>query len=130
MLFRQTRHGFNGKTFRILKFRTMTVLEDGAQVVQAARNDSRVTRVGRWLRPASIDELPQLFNVLEGTMSLVGPRPHAVAHDNHYSTRISEYAFRHHMKPGLTGWAQVHGFWGETPMLRPWRRVSITTFGT
>jgi len=115
VLFRQTRHGFNGKTFRILKFRTMTVLEDGAQVVQAARNDSRVTRVGRWLRPASIDELPQLFNVLEGTMSLVGPRPHAVAHDNHYSTRISEYAFRHHMKPGLTGWAQVHGFRGETP---------------
>jgi putative colanic acid biosynthesis UDP-glucose lipid carrier transferase len=113
--FAQTRHGFNRKRFKILKFRTMSVLEDGATVAQAVRDDKRVTRLGMWLRKTSIDELPQLFNVLKGEMSICGPRPHAVAHDSYYAELISKYAFRHHMKPGITGWAQVHGYRGETP---------------
>lgn len=115
VLFRQTRHGFNGKPFRIFKFRTMLVLEDGAVVKQAQRNDNRITRVGKWLRRTSIDELPQLINVLKGDMSLVGPRPHAIAHDDYFSKLIGNYAFRHHVKPGITGWAQVNGYRGETP---------------
>jgi lipopolysaccharide/colanic/teichoic acid biosynthesis glycosyltransferase len=82
--------------------------------VQATKHDSRVTRVGYWLRRTSIDELPQLWNVLRGEMSVVGPRPHAIAHDNYYDQLIENYAFRHHVKPGLTGWAQVSGFRGET----------------
>jgi len=114
VLFMQTRHGFNGKRFKILKFRTMTVLEDGATIPQAVRGDSRVTRIGLWLRKTSIDEIPQFFNVLKGDMSIVGPRPHAVAHDSYYAELISRYAFRHHVKPGITGWAQVHGCRGET----------------
>jgi len=115
VFFMQTRYGFNGKRFRILKFRTMTVLEDGESVPQAVRGDSRVTRIGRWLRMTSIDEIPQFFNVLKGDMSIVGPRPHPVALDNHFAELISRYAFRHHVKPGITGWAQIHGFRGETP---------------
>ncbi len=115
VLFRQTRHGFNDRPFRILKLRTMRVMEDGPVIRQARRNDERVTRVGRFLRRTSIDELPQLLNVLRGDMSIVGPRPHAVAHDNYYEALIADYAFRHHMKPGLTGWAQVNGSRGETP---------------
>jgi len=114
VLFRQKRCGFNGRQFQILKFRTMTVQEDGQVVTQAKRDDSRVTPIGRWLRRTSIDELPQLFNVLQGSMSLIGPRPHAVAHDSHFDTVVRNYAFRHHVKPGLTGWAQVHGYRGET----------------
>jgi len=115
ILFRQMRCGFNGRKFKIFKFRTMSVLEDGLSIRQAASNDVRVTRIGRWLRRSSIDELPQLFNVLAGTMSLVGPRPHAVAHDNQFEKIVGKYAFRHHVKPGLTGWAQVHGHRGPTP---------------
>jgi len=115
VLFRQRRCGFNGRQFQILKFRTMTVLEDGPSVCQASESDIRVTRLGKWLRRTSIDELPQLLNVLNGTMSLVGPRPHAVAHDNHFDKVVRNYAFRHHVKPGLTGWAQVHGHRGPTP---------------
>jgi Undecaprenyl-phosphate glucose phosphotransferase len=116
-IFRQRRKGFNGREFTIYKFRTMTVMEDGDQVVQARRSDSRVTRLGRLLRQTSIDELPQLCNVLRGDMSLVGPRPHAIAHDNEYSEIIANYAFRHHVKPGITGWAQVNGCRGATPQL-------------
>jgi len=113
--FLQTRVGFNGQPFRIFKFRTMSTLDDGAVVVQATKNDKRVTHLGRLLRKLSIDEVPQLINVLRGDMSLVGPRPHALAHDNEYDRLIATYAIRHKMKPGITGWAQVNGFRGETP---------------
>ena len=115
VLFRQRRCGFNGREFYILKFRTMSVLEDGQSVCQATRGDRRITRVGKWLRRTSIDELPQLWNVLSGSMSLVGPRPHALAHDNEFDKTVRHYAVRHHVKPGLTGWAQVNGCRGPTP---------------
>jgi Undecaprenyl-phosphate glucose phosphotransferase len=113
--FLQTRIGFNGRPFKIFKFRTMSTLDDGPVVVQATRNDKRVTPLGALLRKLSIDEVPQLLNVLRGEMSLVGPRPHALAHDNEYDRLIATYAIRHKMKPGITGWAQVNGFRGETP---------------
>jgi Undecaprenyl-phosphate glucose phosphotransferase len=117
ILFTQCRSGFNGRIFRIFKFRTMTVLEDGPVIRQATRDDPRFTRLGRWLRRMNIDELPQLFNVLRGEMSLVGPRPHAAAHDCEYERQIAAYAFRYQLKPGITGWAQVHGYRGETRTL-------------
>jgi Undecaprenyl-phosphate glucose phosphotransferase len=115
VIFRQNRKGFNGQQFVMLKFRSMTVQENGDSVVQAARNDTRVTRIGKLLRSSSIDELPQLVNVLRGEMSLIGPRPHALAHDNYFEKVLQDYAFRHHVKPGITGWAQVHGLRGATP---------------
>jgi putative colanic acid biosynthesis UDP-glucose lipid carrier transferase len=117
VIFRQARRGFNGRQFNILKFRSMTTLDNGDCIQQATRDDARVTRVGKTLRKTSVDELPQLWNVLRGDMSLVGPRPHALAHDNYYDKIIGNYAYRHHVKPGLTGWAQIHGLRGETPTI-------------
>ena len=114
VFFRQRRHGYNHRLIDVYKFRSMTVAENGDHVVQAQKNDARVTRVGKFLRRTSLDELPQLFNVLKGEMSLVGPRPHAVAHNQHYRERLERYANRHCVKPGMTGWAQVNGFRGPT----------------
>jgi putative colanic acid biosynthesis UDP-glucose lipid carrier transferase len=115
VFFRQQRCGFNGRTFLIRKFRTMHVLEDGQLIAQATPQDRRVTRMGKLLRRTSFDELPQLLNVLEGSMSLVGPRPHALAHDGQFDKLVRNYAFRRRVRPGLTGWAQVHGCRGATP---------------
>jgi len=114
VLFAQRRTGYLGEHFRILKFRTMTVLEDGDTVTQACKDDQRVTRFGRWLRRSSLDELPQLWNVIVGQMSLVGPRPHALAHDAYYAAQVGNYEVRQHVKPGITGWAQVNGLRGAT----------------
>jgi undecaprenyl-phosphate galactose phosphotransferase/putative colanic acid biosynthesis UDP-glucose lipid carrier transferase len=122
VLFRQARRGQTGTPFRIFKFRTMHVLEDGPVVHQALRDDPRVTRIGRFLRSSSLDELPQLLNVLNGDMSLVGPRPHAVAHDTFYAKSIANYDVRQHVKPGITGWAQVHGLRGATADTEKMRR--------
>jgi len=121
-LFRQWRLGLNGRPFRVLKLRTLTIVEDGDAITQVTRNDPRVTRPGRFLRKLSLDELPQLINVLCGEMSLVGPRPHAIAHDHYYAERIENYALRQTVKPGLTGWAQIHGLRGETATLEDMRR--------
>jgi exopolysaccharide biosynthesis polyprenyl glycosylphosphotransferase len=121
-LFRQTRNGYQGRPFTILKFRTMTVMEDGDDVRQAQRNDQRVTRIGRWLRRTSLDELPQLINVLRGEMSLVGPRPHARAHDIAFAKLVAHYEIRQRVKPGITGWAQVNGLRGETSSIESLRQ--------
>jgi Undecaprenyl-phosphate glucose phosphotransferase len=118
VIYRQARRGFNGEVFMIWKFRTMTVTESGFSMKQADVNDSRVTTVGRILRRTSIDELPQLVNVLLGQMSLVGPRPHAVSHDDELEQQIATYAHRQRIKPGITGWAQVNGFRGETKTMQ------------
>ena len=125
VIFRQRRRGFNGREFAIYKFRTMTVLEDGGTVRQAQRDDARVTWLGRLLRVSSIDELPQLINVLTGDMSLVGPRPHALVHDDEYGKLIDNYMYRHHVKPGITGWAQIHGFRGETDVALMEKRIQL-----
>lgn len=117
VFFRQRRIGLHGKVFNIYKFRTMHVLEDGAEIVQAVRGDVRITRVGHFLRVTSLDELPQLLNVLKGEMSLVGPRPHAVSHDEYYSALIPNYHLRYAVRPGITGWAQINGARGATPQL-------------
>jgi Undecaprenyl-phosphate glucose phosphotransferase len=114
VFFRQRRRGFNHREFQIWKLRTMTTLDDGDNIEQARKGDPRVTRIGRLLRRYNIDELPQLINVLRGEMSLVGPRPHAVAHDRLYETCIEEYPRRLNMLPGITGWAQVNGYRGAT----------------
>jgi len=114
VFFVQRRNGYNHRVIRVMKFRTMTVTEDGPVVTQAVRGDKRITRVGRFLRRTSLDELPQLFNVLHGELSLVGPRPHAVAHNEAYAQILANYGSRHKVKPGITGWAQVNGCRGET----------------
>ncbi|MDH7794188.1 MULTISPECIES: undecaprenyl-phosphate glucose phosphotransferase [unclassified Beijerinckia] len=112
--FLQRRYGFNQMPFNIIKFRSMTTMDNGRSIQQATANDTRITRLGRILRRCNIDELPQLLNVVRGDMSLVGPRPHAMAHDQHYIHHIALYARRHNVKPGITGWAQVNGYRGET----------------
>jgi putative colanic acid biosysnthesis UDP-glucose lipid carrier transferase len=122
VFFRQWRYGLSGKRIRILKFRTMTVCEDGPTIVQATKNDPRVTRVGRFLRRTSLDEFPQFLQVITGELSLVGPRPHAVAHNEQYRTLIQGYMLRHMVKPGITGWAQINGFRGETAELVQMKR--------
>ncbi len=118
IFFRQTRYGLDGRPFKMWKFRSMTVCEDNtAEIKQAQKNDTRITKLGGFLRRTSLDELPQFLNVLEGTMSIVGPRPHAVAHNELYREQISGYMLRHKIKPGITGWAQVNGARGETDTL-------------
>lgn len=116
-IFKQRRYGLNGEEIIVYKFRSMTVSEDGADVKQAEKNDQRVTKIGAFLRRTSLDELPQFINVLQGRMSIVGPRPHAVAHNEFYRKLIRGYMLRHKAKPGITGWAQVNGYRGETEVL-------------
>jgi Undecaprenyl-phosphate glucose phosphotransferase len=129
VFFRQRRHGFNHQEFKVFKFRTMKAADDGPVIRQAVRNDARVTFVGRILRSTNLDELPQLFNVLAGDMSLVGPRPHALAHNNEYELLIQQYAWRHRVKPGITGWAQLNGHRGETSSIEKMnRRIDCDLF--
>ncbi|MBM4208694.1 MAG: undecaprenyl-phosphate glucose phosphotransferase [Gammaproteobacteria bacterium] len=117
VLFKQRRYGFRGEEIIVWKFRSMTVMEDSNNVVQAKKNDARVTKLGGFLRRTSLDELPQFFNVLQGRMSVVGPRPHAVAHNEFYRGQVKGYMLRHKVKPGITGLAQINGFRGETDSL-------------
>ncbi|MGZ3157859.1 MAG: exopolysaccharide biosynthesis polyprenyl glycosylphosphotransferase, partial [Burkholderiaceae bacterium] len=117
IFFKQPRHGLNGKKFNVYKFRSMNVHQENVgngTVIQAKKNDARTTPFGRFLRRTSLDELPQFINVLIGDMSIVGPRPHALQHNEMYKDRLDLYMLRHRVKPGITGWAQIHGYRGET----------------
>ncbi|SDR54701.1 Undecaprenyl-phosphate glucose phosphotransferase [Rhizobiales bacterium GAS113] len=122
VFFRQTRHGYNNESIRVFKFRTMTTAEDGDAFRQAKRDDPRVTRIGHFLRRTNLDELPQLLNVLAGEMSIVGPRPHPIALNKMFEQHIAPFSRRHNVKPGITGWAQVNGFRGETDTLEKMQR--------
>ena len=118
VLFKQRRHGWDGKIINVYKFRTMKIhQENSAQVLQATKNDSRITKLGCFLRKTSLDELPQFYNVLQGRMSIVGPRPHAIEHNEMYKSKVDKYMLRHKVKPGITGWAQINGYRGETDTL-------------
>jgi len=121
VLFRQRRYGLDGREIVVYKFRSMSVLEDGPVVRQATKDDTRVTPLGAFLRRTSLDELPQFINVLQGRMSIVGPRPHAIAHNEMYRKLIKSYMIRHKVRPGITGWAQVNGLRGETETVEKMR---------
>lgn len=122
VLFKQRRYGLDGEEITVYKFRSMRVMEDGPEIVQATKDDARITWLGRYLRRYSLDELPQLINVLQGRMSMVGPRPHAVAHNEIYRRLIKGYMVRHKVKPGITGWAAVNGLRGETETVEKMRK--------
>ncbi len=117
IIFKQERYGLDGKSIKVWKFRSMRAMDNGPVVKQATKNDPRITKFGAFIRRTSLDELPQFFNVLTGQMSIVGPRPHAVAHNEEYRGLIDKYMLRHHVKPGITGWAQINGLRGETDTL-------------
>jgi putative colanic acid biosynthesis UDP-glucose lipid carrier transferase len=126
IIFKQKRYGLDGREILVYKFRSMSVTEDGKDKFRAAtRSDSRITRVGGVIRKTSLDELPQLFNVLEGSMSIVGPRPHPVAMNEHYRREIPSYMVRHKVKPGITGWAQVNGYRGGDDLESMRKRIEF-----